>query len=434
MNIKTLNPWWDHENAIERDKHLMELERSKYVHIPSLLDVDFLGGNTYIIRGPRQIGKTTFLKMLIRKLLKNGIPKEGIFYWTCDNLTNREDLQRLIEDYVEFSKVMGSEPKFIILDEITGIGDWQRSIKFLIDIDLAPDACFILTGSNSMDLKKGSERLPGRRGKHGKDLFLLPLTFREYVRLTDPKFYARNEKKGPAELRYQSSELKVLFERYLNTGGIPLAINEYSDNGEFPPFIYDLYYSWIVGDVIKEGKNEQTLKEVMKGILQTYSTPISWDSLAKRSSVRSHVTIASYIEVLTHIFVIIDCYFFDIGSKKTDHVKNKKLYFYDPFILRVLSEKLNIQVDKEKVIEGIVASNIKSADPMKTIHYTKIKKETDFVIEEDLGIEVKYQTRITSKDQYNRAHFKRFVVLSKDTFQENVVPVHVFLFAKGSEA
>lgn len=54
--------------------------------------------------------------------------------------------------------------------------------------------------------------------------------------------------------------------------------------------------------------------------------------------------------------------------------------------------------------------------------------------EEDLGIEVKYQTRITSKDQHNRDHFKRFVVMSKDTFQENVVPVHVFLFAKGSEA
>lgn len=223
---------------------------------------------------------------------------------------------------------------------------------------------------------------------------------------------------------------EVMFERYTATGGIPLAINEYSENGEFPPFIYDLYYSWIVGDVIKEGKNEQTLKEVMKGILQTYSTPISWDSLAKRSSVRSHVTIASYIEVLTHIFVLIDCYFFDIGSRKTDYAKNKKLYFYDPFILRVLSEKLNIPVVKEKVIEGIVSSNIKSEDPTGTIHYTKIKKETDFVIEQDLGIEVKYQTRITLQDKHNRDHFKRFILLSKDTFKEKVIPVHVFLFAK----
>lgn len=428
MNLKTLNPWWDHEKAIEHDRHLRELQSSRYVHLPPLLDHEFKKGNLYIIRGPRQIGKTTFLKMLIRKLLEN-TPGESIFYWSCDNISTKEDLLELIMEYLEFLKVMARDPQYIILDEITGIKDWQKAVKFVIDSGQTAEACFILTGSNAIDLKFGAERLPGRRGKEGKDLFLLPLTFREYVRSIDPEWYNVHEKDRIEELRYQEDRLKVYFERYLITGGIPLVMNEYHNNGYIPTYIYDLYHSSMVGDVLKEGKNEQTMKELMRSILQTYSTPVSWDSLAKRSSVRSHVTIASYIELLADIFVIIDCYFFDMNERRPDYSKNKKLYFYDPFLLRIFEERLNIEVDKEKIIEGIVGAHIKYGNVTGEVHYTKFRKETDFVIDGSTGIEVKYQNRISKEDLHNRRYFRDFKVLSRGTFGEGILPVHVHLFS-----
>jgi predicted AAA+ superfamily ATPase len=166
----------------------------------------------------------------------------------------------------------------------------------------------------------------------------------------------------------------------------------------------------------------------MKSVLLSYTTPVSWDSMAKRSSVRSHVTIGSYIGILTNIFVLIDCYFFDMNKRVSDYGKNKKFYFYDPFILRIFEERLNIRLEKEKIIEGIVGCHLKNKNIPEEIHYTKIKKETDFVVGEG-GIEVKYQTKISDEDFQNRRFFKDYLILSKGTYGQDVVPVHTYLFS-----
>lgn len=317
MDLITLNPWWEHKNAIDIDKHIRALQKFKYVYHSPLLKEKFRNGCIYTIRGPRQIGKTTFLKLFIKEKLNN-ISKENIFYWSCDNLSSKEDLIDIIQEYADYCKLKNAKPTFILLDEITEISNWQKAIKFVIDNSIIEDACFILTGSNAIDLKKGTERLPGRRGKYGKDLFFLPLTFREYIQIIDPTWYNKHKSDSIEKLRFHRNKLKILFEKYLITGGIPLVINEYEQNGEIPNYIYDLYYSWIVGDVLKEGKSEQTLKEIMKSILVCYSTPVSWDSLAKRSSIKSHLTISSYIELLSHLFVVFGCFFFDMGKREVN--------------------------------------------------------------------------------------------------------------------
>ncbi len=429
MELMALNPWWINENAIEMDKHIVALDQFKYTYHPSLLEEDFRPGNLYTVRGPRQIGKTTFLKMFIREKLGK-IPKVSIFYWSCDNLLNSNDLIELIEEYAQICDIKNVSPEFILLDEITGIKDWQRALKFVIDNDIVKSTCFILTGSNAFDLKKGSERLPGRRGKHGKDLFFLPLTFREYVEMTDPDWYGKHKNDDLDEIKLHNRALRIAFERYLITGGIPLVINEYEENGIIPNYIFDLYYSWIIGDILKEGKNEQTLKELIKGILLTYTTQVSWDSLAKRSSIKSHVTISSYVEILSNIFVTLPCYFYNIHEGKVDHKKNKKLYFFDPFLLAIFKEKLNIDVDKAKVIEGIVASHLKRKNILEDIYYTQVKKETDFIDEDLRGFEVKYQNKISKEDFKNIRSFKEFMIISKEIFAQNVIPIHAFLFVE----
>lgn len=429
MDLITLNPWWEHKDAITIDKHIRALQKFKYVYNPPLLKENFEKDNIYTVRGPRQIGKTTFLKLFIKEKL-NSIPKENIFYWSCDNLTSRGELIELLQRYADFCRVKNAKPEYILLDEITEIPDWQKAIKFVIDNDITKDACYILTGSNAIDLKKGSERLPGRRGKHGKDLFFLPLTFREYVELIDPEWYQKHKTDTVDKLKYHHDTLKILFEKYLLTGGIPLVINEYEINKEIPNYIYDLYYSWIVGDVLKEGKNEQTLKEILKSILICYSTPVSWDSLAKRSSIKSHITISSYIELLSNMFVVLACYFYDVHEQNVNFNKNKKIYISDPFLLQVFSNKLNITVDKEKLIEGIVGAHIKHKKVLEDIYFTKIKKETDFVINSTSGIEVKYQNTISKKDFANKRYFKNFKILSKNLFDKNIMPVSVYLFTE----
>lgn len=427
MDLITLNSWWDSKSSINNDKHLRALQKFKYIYHPTLLEINFLNNSVYTIRGPRQIGKTTFLKLFIKEKLKS-TPKENIFYWSCDNLSSKNDLITLIQEYMDFCKVKNAKPEYILLDEITEIPEWQKAIKFVIDNNITPDACFILTGSNAIDLKKGTERLPGRRGKHGKDLFFLPLTFREYVKLIDHEWFQKHKMDNVDTLKYNGNELKIFFEKYLLTGGIPLVINEYEINKEIPNYIYDLYYSWIIGDVLKEGKTEQTLKEILKSILLCYTTPISWDSLAKRSSVKSHITISSYIELLSNLFVVFACYFYNIHEQKIIFNKNKKIYFLDPFILKIFSNKLNIPVEKEKIIEGIVGAKIKQKHILDDMYFTKIKKETDFVIPPSTGIEVKYQNTISKQDFTNKRYFNDFMLLSKDVFNTDTIPIYIYLF------
>ena len=81
----------------------------------------------------------------------------------------------------------------LFIDEISMLIDWQRSIKLLIDAGRFRDCTVILTGSHSIDLRKGAESLSGRRGKIEKlkygtpDKVLLSAKFSEYVETLKPE-------------------------------------------------------------------------------------------------------------------------------------------------------------------------------------------------------------------------------------------------------
>jgi predicted AAA+ superfamily ATPase len=55
---------------------------------------------------------------------------------------------------------------------------------YLVDKDEISGIDFVLSGSSVTDIKRGAERLPGRRGpevKGGWDRLLLPLSFYQFV-------------------------------------------------------------------------------------------------------------------------------------------------------------------------------------------------------------------------------------------------------------
>lgn len=428
MDLIELNPWWENKSLIDEDKHIKDLNSLEYVHRPKFLDKKFYADSIYTIRGPRQVGKTTAIKMIVRENLDEINPKR-IFYWSCDNLNGRNDLIELLKEYSEYCNVNGVSPKYVFIDEITYLDNWQKAIKFVVDNGFLKGACFILTGSNIIDLKKGTERLPGRRGKKGEDIFHMPLKFREYVELIEPDFYEKHKSDSLEKLKFHSRKLKGLFEKFLKTGGIPLVINEYEKYGRVPNYIYELYYSWIIGDIFKEGKNEQTLRELMKAVISSYGTPVSWEGLAKESSIKSHLTVNSYVDLLSNLLVLFPVFFKDVGQDKIIYRKNKKIYFYDPFILEIFMHKLNIDVNDSLIVESLVGSQIKQNSILEETCFTQLKTETDFVVG-NKGIEVKYQNKIKKEDFKNKRHFKKYFVLSKNERGENIIPVHLYLFSK----
>jgi uncharacterized protein len=69
------NPWWLDPTAIDRDPQLRPLDRAPFRREPAVLDTFRLDRpNVDTRRGPRQVGTSTAVKVLIRRLIRDGFP------------------------------------------------------------------------------------------------------------------------------------------------------------------------------------------------------------------------------------------------------------------------------------------------------------------------------------------------------------------------
>ena len=69
------NPWWADPDAIyedERVKKVLAKERFEPVN--------------KILIGPRQVGKITYIKLSVAKLIKEGVNLRNVLYFSCDLL------------------------------------------------------------------------------------------------------------------------------------------------------------------------------------------------------------------------------------------------------------------------------------------------------------------------------------------------------------
>ena len=79
--LKEQNPWWIAKEKITEDVNLAKLRNIPYKWRPAVMNSFNLKKDIiYTLRGSRQIGKTTLLKLLVEKLITNN-PKENIFYF-----------------------------------------------------------------------------------------------------------------------------------------------------------------------------------------------------------------------------------------------------------------------------------------------------------------------------------------------------------------
>jgi hypothetical protein len=175
------NPWWDDARRIEDDPYLKKVAALPFHYQPNVISPSDLSQSAVMtLRGPRQIGKTTYIKSLIRELLEKKVPATNIFYYNTELLADERELFAIAREFVDFA---AAGKRFIFFDEITLVPQWEYAIKHIVDTGLGADVLFILTGSSAVDLRRGGERLPGRRGMAQPDRVLLPLSFRQYCLL-----------------------------------------------------------------------------------------------------------------------------------------------------------------------------------------------------------------------------------------------------------
>ncbi len=140
-----------------------------------------------VVRGPRQIGKTTLLNQVIDALIGEGISPQRIFRVQFDELP---ELAKLSEPILELSRwyadrILGKsfnqaahdgEQAFLFFDEIQNLDDWAPQLKHLVDMH---PVRVVVTGSSALRIEAGRDSLAGRI----TTLEMGPLLLREIANL-----------------------------------------------------------------------------------------------------------------------------------------------------------------------------------------------------------------------------------------------------------
>ncbi len=425
------NAWWKDKRLIEEDYDIVKWKERKYHWTPELVgSITLEPFSLHILLGPRQVGKTTTLKLLIRKLLEDRDPR-SLFYFNCEELADYKELLEVLETYLELKDKSKIKSSCIFLDEITSPAEWYRAIKSLVDRGRLKDDVVVLTGSTSISVKRQTELFPGRRGK-GRDYLLLPLSFREFIKVMSPQLYEKIspvERITTEELEEKSiqamvfiKELNSLLEKYFNYGGFPLALEEKEEAKK-------AYLSWIKTGILKSGRSDIIAREILKSLLEKLQTPVSWEGISKEIEIKSPKTVAKYVELLRSMFALIVLYHVDISARTIKFGKNKKIHFIDPLLLEIFEEWCMVRLkNRESILaESSVATHLSGI--VENIFYWRNSSEVDVVINDEDGLkgfEVKWSDKFTASRPKN---LKEFIIISKNKFSTKplIIPLATFL-------
>jgi predicted AAA+ superfamily ATPase len=163
-HLHRMNPWWQGNLGppvppTPRDfVHLVE-RRMKQGLAPIV-----------VVRGPRQVGKTTAQLQIIERLLANGVPPSCILRVQCDELPSLQALHEPVLTIVQWyeARVLGrrlnataraNQPTYLFFDEVQNLSSWTAELKHLVD---TTSTRVVVTGSSALRIGLGRDSLAGR--------------------------------------------------------------------------------------------------------------------------------------------------------------------------------------------------------------------------------------------------------------------------------
>lgn len=357
-----------------------------------------------ILTGVRRCGKSTILKMIIKKLRKEKhVDDEQILSYRFDSM-EYEDMTTK-ELYLELkSKIIQSKKTYLFLDEIQEIEGWEKVVNTLasdFDVDI------YITGSNSrMMSSEISTYLTGRY----ITFHIYTLSFEEYLMF----------KKSYTTLK----DLKQEFSQYVRLGGFPAThLQDYSQD-EVYTIVKDIYNSTIFSDIVRRNqvKKIDQLERVVKYTFNNIGNTFSAKSISNyfKSEQRKidNETVYSYLEKLQKAYILHKCSRYDLQGK--DILKTQEKFYLADVSLRY--SVLGYTVDSVAAsLENIVYLELKRRGY--DVYIGKIKdKEIDFVAtkqNEKIYVQVTQEIKSekTQKREYEqlleiRDNYPKYVVMA----------------------
>lgn len=356
-------------------------------------------GKAIIIIGPRQVGKTTLIREVLKDhdylFLDGDDPKTR----TLLNQPNTEEIRRIVGKH-----------KYIFIDEaqrIEGIG-----LTMKIIIDQFKGVQLFSSGSSSFDLaNKLNEPLTGRKWEYR----LYPISWEEFE---NTHGYLHGE---------QQLENRLLFGLY------PDVLN---NPGDEVNILRNLLNSYLYRDILAHSdiRKPEILDKLVQALALQIGNEVNYSELGQILSVDKN-TVSRYIEILEKGFVI-----FKLGSfsrnVRNEIKTNKKIYFYDNGIRNMIIgnfDPLDIRQDKGALWENFLISErvkqneYKQSLARKYFWRTKQRQEVDYV--EDIGgkifgFEFKWSQKKSNKlpKTFTDAYNSENKIITRNNFREYVMP------------
>lgn len=379
------------------------IERPLYLDkIMPFVDTPFVK----ILTGVRRCGKSTILKIIIKKIKEEkNVDDEQILNYFFNSM-EYEDMT-IKELYLELkSKIIQSKKTYLFLDEIQEIEGWEKVVNTLasdFDVDI------YITGSNSrMMSSEISTYLTGRY----ITFHIYTLSFEEYLMF----------KKSYTTLK----ELKQEFSQYVRLGGFPAThLQDYSQD-EVYTIVKDIYNSTIFSDIVRRNqvKKIDQLERVVKYTFNNIGNTFSAKSISNyfKSEQRKidNETVYSYLEKLQKAYILHKCSRYDLQGKNI--LKTQEKFYLADVSLRY--SVLGYTVDSvASSLENIVYLELKRRGYNVYIGKTK-DKEIDFVAtkqNEKIYVQVTQEIKSEKiqKREYEqlleiRDNYPKYVVMADD--------------------
>ena len=324
------------------------------------VSLDFLGCKGLFLFGPRQTGKSYWLKKKFPKSIYYDLLKSDLFF-------KLHRWPHLIRE-----ELLEKKPKRpVIIDEIQKIPALLDEVHYLME---NKGLSFILTGSSARKLKRGGGNLLGGRALHRQ---LFPLVSREI-----PHFdIFRITRYGSLPSVYPSKNPKALLKSYVKT--------------------------YLKEEIQAESlvRRLQSFSIFLDIAAKTNTQLINYSNIAEDVGVSSK-TIKEYYLILEDTFMgyLLPPY---KKTKRRQAVSMHKFYFFDIGAVNALTGRWG--VDKNSVEFGFCFEHFIFNEIKAYLQYTdddrdmcfwrsKNHQEVDFVVGDNLAVEVKAKTRIQKKD------------------------------------
>lgn len=379
------------------------IERPLYLDkIMPFVDTPFVK----ILTGVRRCGKSTILKMIIKKLREEKhVDDEQILNYRFDSMEYGDMTTK--ELYLELkSKIIQSKKTYLFLDEIQEIEGWEKVVNTLasdFDVDI-----YITESNSRMMSSEISTYLTGRY----ITFHIYTLSFEEYLMF----------KKSYMTLK----DLKQEFSQYVRLGGFPAThLQDYSQD-EVYTIVKDIYNSTIFSDIVRRNqvKKIDQLERVVKYTFNNIGNTFSAKSISNyfKSEQRKidNETVYSYLEKLQKAYILHKCSRYDLQGKNI--LKTQEKFYLADVSLRY--SELGYTVDSvASSLENIVYLELRRRGYNVYIGKTK-DKEIDFVAtkqNEKIYVQMTQEIKSekTQKREYEqlleiRDNYPKYVVMADD--------------------